>query len=76
MNPRMKKVWQYVKEQKVGDVVDQLRDYLDNVRDGADPIEAMSGHLCGPDCWHWDHIDEERKAKLRKAPWNRKRKDP
>jgi hypothetical protein len=29
-----------------------LRDWAKLVREGADPIEAMHGHKCGPSCWH------------------------
>lgn len=74
MNPRFKKAWGYLREQKLGDLVDKMREYADNVRHGADPIEAMSGHLCGPKCWHWNQIDEERKKILMKAPWNQPKK--
>lgn len=72
MNSRVKKIWDFVREQKVGDLVDQFQQYSENVANGADPIEALSGHLCGPHCWHWDNIDENRRARLRKAPWNRR----
>ncbi len=47
-----------------------LRSYLSAVDAGADPIEALSGHLCGPGCWHWPALDERRRAILMKAPWN------
>jgi len=29
-----------------------LREYNKNVAAGADPIEALHGHICGPNCWH------------------------
>lgn len=29
-----------------------LRDWKKRVDSGADPIEAMHGHQCGPNCWH------------------------
>lgn len=29
-----------------------LKDWKKLVDEGADPIEAMHGHKCGPDCWH------------------------
>lgn len=29
-----------------------LTRYLDAIDQGADPIEALHGHVCGPDCWH------------------------
>lgn len=40
------------------------------VRAGADPIEALHEHHCGPPCWHWETLPEHEKEKLRKAPWN------
>jgi hypothetical protein len=36
----------------VGELVDAFSEYARLVRDGADPIEAMHSHLCGPNCWH------------------------
>jgi hypothetical protein len=47
-----------------------LAEWYELVSHGADPIEAMHGHLCGPRCWHWDALPEERKVELMKAPWN------
>lgn len=29
-----------------------LREYVKDVKAGADPIEALHGHKCGPKCWH------------------------
>lgn len=29
-----------------------LKDWKKLVDNGADPIEAMHGHKCGPGCWH------------------------
>jgi len=29
-----------------------LREWNKNVAAGADPIEALHGHICGPNCWH------------------------
>jgi hypothetical protein len=29
-----------------------LREYNKSVAAGADPIEALHGHICGPNCWH------------------------
>jgi len=65
--------WKRLRQKSVGEFLDELREYFDNVRAGADPIEAMSGHLCGPKCWHWPAIDTKRQARLRKAPWNQRR---
>lgn len=70
---RLKAAWATLREQKVGDLYDRARSLAEAVAHGADPIEAMHGHLCGPDCMHWDTISAERKAKLRKAPWNKGR---
>jgi len=36
-----------------------LVDYLDRVDAGADPIEAMHGHICSVDCWHRQHLRQE-----------------
>ena len=69
---RLKAAWAHVREQKVGDLWDRAKYWAEAVEHGADPIEAMHGHLCGPDCMHWDAMSEERKAKLRKAPWNKR----
>lgn len=35
-------------ERALGSVLEELRGF----KHGADPIEAMHGHVCGPDCWH------------------------
>lgn len=45
----------------VGELVDAFAEYARLVRDGADPIEALHGHVCGPDCWH-----EQMRAALRR----------
>jgi hypothetical protein len=29
-----------------------IGDWLKLVMNGADPIEALHGHVCGPTCWH------------------------
>lgn len=29
-----------------------FREYDRKVAAGADPIEALHGHVCGPGCWH------------------------
>lgn len=34
-----------------------LRDWWKLVKAGADPIEAMHGHVCSPSCWHNQFID-------------------
>jgi len=52
--------------------LEDLKQWWSAVTHGADPIEALSGHLCGPDCWHWAALSEERKRELLQAPWNRK----
>ncbi len=38
-----------------------MREYNKNVAAGADPIEALHGHICGPNCWH------QRVAKVEKG---------
>ena len=65
-------LWERVKDEKVGDVVSKARLYAEVVAAGADPIEALHGHLCGPTCMHWDAMTPERQALLRKAPWNQR----
>lgn len=67
-----RRAWEYLREQKVGDLYDRAKFWADAVGYGADPIEAMHGHLCGPECMHWETMSAERKAKLRKAPWNKR----
>jgi hypothetical protein len=34
------------------------------VERGADPIEALGGHECGPGCWHWEHMPEDKRAEI------------
>ncbi len=46
------KAWQNLRQHTIGEVVDGLREYVKLVAAGADPIEALHGHVCGPDCWH------------------------
>jgi hypothetical protein len=62
--------WDRIKDEKVGDLAMQARLYAEVVAAGADPIEALHGHLCGPKCWHWDSMTRERRELLKKAPWN------
>jgi len=69
---RLKAAWAHLREQKVGDLYDRAKLWADAVSHGADPIEAMHGHLCGPECEHWETMSAERKAKLRNAPWNKR----
>lgn len=64
-------IWEKVRHMTVGEIVDKAKFYADCVKAGADPIEAMNGHLCGPKCMHWEYMSKEQQAKLRKAPWNR-----
>jgi hypothetical protein len=71
--PRLKALWEHVRDQKVGDLYDRAKFWTEAVAHGADPIEAIHGHLCGPECMHWETISAERKARLRKAPWNQGR---
>jgi hypothetical protein len=33
-------------------VVDGVKKYISDVENGADPIEALHGHVCSPKCWH------------------------
>ena len=68
-----REAWDYIKDQRIGDLVGKAEQYAKNVEAGADPIEALHGHLCGPDCMHWETMSEAQKEKLRKAPWNQKK---
>mgnify|MGYP001397528267 CR=1 FL=1 len=40
------------KQPSIVDLFGALRDWAKLVSDGADPIEALHGHKCGPTCWH------------------------
>lgn len=60
MKPRLKGV----------ELLEAFRTYASQVAAGADPIEALSGHLCGPRCWHWEELSPARQAELLQAPWN------
>lgn len=57
------------------DLFESISEWYTNVKAGADPIEALHGHLCGPHCFHWMSTTKERRALLLKAPWN-KEADP
>jgi hypothetical protein len=50
---------------------DEIRDYLELVSAGADPIEALHGHICGPDCWHWPFMSDVDRQRALPA-WNLK----
>jgi hypothetical protein len=58
VKPPKRKNWREVIRQfyPEGDVakgiIRDLKRYVNAVNAGADPIEAMHGHICGPDCWH------------------------
>jgi len=67
---RLKEFWNRIRDEKVGDLVDKAKFWVEAVGYGADPIEAASGHLCGPKCMHWETMSEEQRELLRKAPWN------
>lgn len=69
-NPFDPRLWEKIRSKNIGELVDQVKFWGEAVRAGADPIEAMSGHLCGPKCMHWATMTEERRELLRKAPWN------
>lgn len=47
-----------------------LVEWLRSVQYGADPIEALHGHRCGPKCWHWEALSEAERKVLMQAPWN------
>jgi glycerol dehydrogenase-like iron-containing ADH family enzyme len=44
-----------------------LSKWLDAVKCGADPIEAMHGHYCQPGCMHWEFLTDEEKKKALKV---------
>jgi len=68
---RLHTAWERIKGETVGSLVDKAKFYAEAVSYGADPIEAMHGHLCGPHCMHWEAMGAAQKARLKKAPWNR-----
>ena len=41
-----------VRELGVLGVAQEFFRYFRDVAEGADPIEAMHGHICSDDCWH------------------------
>ena len=51
------------KKRSLGELFDEIRTYVKNVADGADPIEALHGHVCGRGCWHWAHLSDDEIAK-------------
>ncbi len=40
------------KKMSFADMVDALNRWTRDVEAGADPIEALHGHICSPKCWH------------------------
>jgi chromosome condensin MukBEF MukE localization factor len=73
INQRLGLLWNQIKDKTIGQIVEDVRTYARNVEAGADPIEALHGHLCGPGCTHWDHLTEEQRDRLEQAPWNQKK---
>ena len=52
-NPRP--AWRKVLDQFLADpkgVIEEVKRYVRDVEAGADPIEALHGHICSPECWH------------------------
>lgn len=51
----MKPAWRKVLDQVLADpqaALDEVKRYVRDVRGGADPIEALHGHVCSAECWH------------------------
>ena len=40
------------KRWRLRDILAAVATWFESVHRGADPIEAMHGHVCGPGCWH------------------------
>ena len=47
----MKSAWRKVLDTILADP-QKAMDYVRDVRGGADPIEALHGHVCSAECWH------------------------
>lgn len=43
-----------------------FRRLCDDLDAGADPIEAMSGHVCSVRCWHYELGDEAQRERIRR----------
>jgi hypothetical protein len=51
----MKPAWRKLLDTILADpqkAMDDVRRYVRDVRGGADPIEALHGHVCSAECWH------------------------
>lgn len=51
----MKPAWRKLIDTILADpqaALDGVRKYVRDVRSGADPIEALHGHVCSAECWH------------------------
>lgn len=70
VKPPKRKSWREVIRQfypdgdVAGGIIRDLKRYVNAVKGGADPIEAMHGHICGPHCWH----EQMKKAMGQKPP--------
>jgi hypothetical protein len=51
----------------LGEVFQEIGRYVKDVSEGADPIEALHGHVCGRGCWHWAHLSDDEIAKREAA---------
>lgn len=50
-----KPVWRKLLDTVLADpqkALDDVRRYVRDVEAGVDPIEALHGHICSPECWH------------------------
>lgn len=72
--PLRKRIREFVESGGARALFEEFRRWGAEIAHGADPIEALHGHLCGPKCWHWGAMTEEEKERLRKAPWNQTQK--
>jgi hypothetical protein len=51
----MKPAWRKLLDTILADpqkAMDDVKRYVSDVRGGADPIEALHGHVCSAECWH------------------------
>lgn len=45
----------------------EMQRILQSIKNGNDPIEALHGHICRPDCWHNAKIKIPKPKRARRA---------
>jgi hypothetical protein len=58
------------------EAVREIKRYLKDVEAGEDPIEALHGHLCDSDCWHYQLGDAKTRDRIDKLARARKARGP